>query len=430
MLHIGMITSISYEKDLRIRKELSALLKIGHQVSLCCLKKARKEPHCTAIEGNFHIWRAAPSRTEGLGAVVSRSVNVASEWKASLEAFIQTRQPDVLHVGGLYLLPVAFFLAKRHGLPVVADLYEDYPKATRTAVFQLDGRRKGFLHRLRIKLQAEKVRLIERWTLPRCAGVIIVVEEASERLLRYKTNPNRIVVVSNTEDETTIGIPLERPSQASEPAGGVKEGSWRAIYFGGMGGFHRGIDTAIAAAGLARDSIPGFSLQLVGCRKKQMEVYPRLISQASAHDVVELMPWLPQKEGLRMVRSSDAALIPYHDIGHTNSTVPHKLFQYMLLGRPVVVSNVRPLQRIVESCECGLVFEAGDPGDLARCLGYLYKHPQVARQLGENGRRAALGPYSWSNDSKRLCDLYHDIEEKQLEGQLPRPVWAEGRTEV
>ena len=79
------------------------------------------------------------------------------------------------------------------------------------------------------------------------------------------------------------------------------------------------------------------------------------------------------------------------------------------MKKPVIVSSCKPLKRIVEETQAGLVFKANDPSDLARCLECLYKNGDGIEKFGENGRRAALGPYSWKNDSARLLKLYYNL---------------------
>jgi glycosyltransferase involved in cell wall biosynthesis len=81
----------------------------------------------------------------------------------------------------------------------------------------------------------------------------------------------------------------------------------------------------------------------------------------------------------------------------------------MITGKPVVVSSCPPLRRIVEETGAGLVFRANDSGSLAGQLLYMYKNPERMKEMGECGRAAALGPYSWTHDARRLVDMYAGI---------------------
>jgi glycosyltransferase involved in cell wall biosynthesis len=105
-------------------------------------------------------------------------------------------------------------------------------------------------------------------------------------------------------------------------------------------------------------------------------------------------------------------LVPHNDSEHTQTTVPHKLFQYMIAGKPVIVSDVRPLKRIIEETHSGLVFKANDPRSLAQALINLCYTPGLGEQSGHNGRQASTGPYAWRHDARRLINLYRKIEEE------------------
>ena len=90
--------------------------------------------------------------------------------------------------------------------------------------------------------------------------------------------------------------------------------------------------------------------------------------------------------------------------------VPHKLFQYMIFEKPVVVSTCAPLKRIVEETESGLTFRAEDPRNLAQRILTLYKSPELYANFGENGKAAAtLGKYSWQHHSDLLVKLYSSL---------------------
>ena len=82
-----------------------------------------------------------------------------------------------------------------------------------------------------------------------------------------------------------------------------------------------------------------------------------LAQEYGVGDRVELVEWQPLKAIPNAIRECDIGLVPHRKHAHTDATIPHKLFQYMLASRPVIVSNCRPLARIIEETGAGLVFE-------------------------------------------------------------------------
>ena len=82
----------------------------------------------------------------------------------------------------------------------------------------------------------------------------------------------------------------------------------------------------------------------------------------------------------------------------------------MLIGKPVIVSSCRPLQRIVEETRSGVVFQAGNPAALAEAIQTLDRSAALRAELGAGGRKAAMtGRYTWSASAAALLQVYDTI---------------------
>ena len=91
----------------------------------------------------------------------------------------------------------------------------------------------------------------------------------------------------------------------------------------------------------------------------------------------------------------------------------------MAMKRPVLVSDVSPLKRIVEETRSGEVFTAGDPKSFAQKVKEMNDFEKL-RQYGENGRLAVEGKYNWENDAKRLINLYRELENARWNKNIKR----------
>ncbi|NTU89603.1 MAG: glycosyltransferase family 4 protein, partial [Actinobacteria bacterium] len=86
--------------------------------------------------------------------------------------------------------------------------------------------------------------------------------------------------------------------------------------------------------------------------------------------------------------------------------LPNKLFEYMVAGLPVIVSDFPKWRSMVEDIHCGLVVDPCDTGDIAKAVEYLHGHPEEAREMGLRGRQAVLGRYNWQSEGEKLIGLY------------------------
>ena len=137
-----------------------------------------------------------------------------------------------------------------------------------------------------------------------------------------------------------------------------------------------------------------------------------MIAELGIENTVKLNGYQPFERFFSYMTLADVNLIPHNRNGHTDNTIPHKLYQGMLTGKPVMVSSAPPLKRVVESLESGLVFEAGNPEDFARVTKILYNDKTLKERLGANGKKATLTEHHWENTGLELIDTYKNLIHK------------------
>jgi glycosyltransferase involved in cell wall biosynthesis len=407
-MRIGMIlhSSAGYPEDIRVTKEAESLVEAGFEVHLLCqcqpgqaaYEKLSSEVHVHRKE----ITRRTPESTGTRQRIRSFSRNLTidrprNEWRNAIRRFVQDARIDVLHCHDLPALPVACEVARDCSVPIVADLHENWPGFTITDLHQLPAWKQV----LRRRLYRQWKRLEQKF-LPQCHRVVVVVEEAAQRIRNScSVASEKLVVVSNTEDASTLVT-------ANESFVDRFPGRWTATYVGGIGP-HRGIDTSIRAAAIAGPKVPGFQLAVVGPSELQIPRLERLIHQAESDDYVTIIRKVPSAQVPDYIRSSEVCLVPHNDTEHTNTTVPHKLFQYMLLERPVLVSDCPPLARIVRAAGCGEVFRRNDADHMAEQLVKMHSDPQQLDAWAAQGARSASTEFSWGNDATRLVEMYDSL---------------------
>lgn len=406
-MHIGMIYGDNhpFPPDIRIEKEMKALCAVGHHITILAPRipenAAEKE---VLIPNLVEVRRVSITRPNLFNRLQQAVFLRYSNWIYPLTDFIKRCSPDFLHVHDLNLLPTTLRVSRPFDLPVVADLHENMPAA-----------RRAYRSNLKFfpKLLSAMVFNYHFWrwhearALRQCDRIIVVVPEAAERLYKYGIPKKNVVVVSNTEDETTFRA---QPEKADNDTLEKYRSFWVANYIGGISP-HRGLDTTIRALPIARNKISNLRLVIVGANNHNRQQITQMAQRHGVDDIVEIIDWQPFEKINSYIFSSRVCLVPHNDFEHTQTTVPHKLFQYMICSKPVLVSNCRPLARIVNETQSGLVFEADNSNDLANKLIKLYQEPEQASIMGQNGWHAALGSYAWRHDAKRLIQMYKELDQ-------------------
>jgi hypothetical protein len=84
---------------------------------------------------------------------------------------------------------------------------------------------------------------------------------------------------------------------------------------------------------------------------------------------------------------------------------PHKLFEYMAAGLPVIVSPAESVARIVREEGAGIVV-GYNPAEMAQAIIELAKDKDLRNRMGEAGKKAVREKYNWKNDSQILINIY------------------------
>ncbi len=390
-----MLLDKPFPPDPRVANEMRSLAQGGHEVHLVAPEVDRSRPLREAWEGTT-VHRLPIDRNfyKKMSALVLRLPFYHRFFRNGFAPIVEEIQADAIHVHDLPLLRVGLEIGNRRRIPVVTDLHENYPAAV--ALYDYAHRWPG-----RWLISIDQWRRYEAEAVPRADHVITVVPEANERLLE-RVPAERITVVSNTVNVD------EFEGFDRDPA--VEEEFGSRFTIGYLGGFdrHRGLETAVDAMAKLAAQAPDYHLLLVGDGATRRSLEERVQALGIA-DRVSFAGWQPFRRFRSYVASCRVCLIPHLKTEHTDTTIPHKLFHYMLLERPVVSSNCAPLERVLRETEAGLVYPSGDADALARVVRQL-RDDDLRAGMGERGRRAVLERYNWKDTEAALLGVYESLQ--------------------
>lgn len=388
----------SFPPEIRIEKQVPALIDAGHEVRVLTQKISSNERKFEQVQKNYSIQRIKV----GKQSLISRINFNRKEYISGLSNFISSFQPDILHVHDFHTVPTVLNFVENN-IPVIADLHENMPAAW-VAYRSNYHFLKKVIHSVFYNYYIW--RYYEKKYLPKCAGILVTVPEAKDVLIHLKIVESKIHIVSNTEDETTFSIKKFKLDKNIENK--YKDYSI-ALYVGGLGP-HRGLETTIKAIPMIKNKIANFKLLIVGAKNHEKKEIDKLTRKLKIGKKVEIINWVPFSEVLSYIKLSTVCLVPHDNFEHTQTTIPHKLFQYMIMGKPVLVSDCKPLKRVVEDAKSGLVFIANDSVDLSIKMITLLEDSSKIIKMSNNGLMATKNKYSWQHDKQVMLNVYNSIE--------------------
>ena len=371
-----------FPPDPRIAREVRELSDTGHQVTVLCpflRHHLSKAPWGKAWIERFGFGKVEHKIGMALLYLTGRNPYWALELRATLKDGY-----DAIHCHDLPFLGECLRAGRRFKIPVIADLHENFAELVRVT-------RPSFPWWQRLVMWPSLLARREiRWGR-KVEAVIVVCEEAKERLLLAGVG-TRTVIVRNTEPEWRM--PKNSCSVETLPPS-----PFRICYAGAVNGHHRGLDILIGAfAQLCRNREVDAHLVIAG-GGRLVEFLRKEVLRHGLSEKISLPGWVEEDELLRQMIRAHVVVIPHRKNRHTDATAPNKLFQAMMLGRPVIVSDCLPMMRIVKEARSGCVFN-GSQEVLCQCL-QLYQSSREQLSLdGQRGRDYA----------KLFCDRNTDAE--------------------
>ena len=392
---ILMLLEHPFPPDIRVEKEAKALLEAGFDLSLVCAEG--KEINTW---NGMKIYKVPIPKD--LISKAKRFLSVIHpDFYKYLDNLFQKEYFDVIHVHDLRLVPTALKIKEKYGCKVVADLHENYPAGIREWNKACSGL-KGFIKKTINSY--DKWFKIEKDVVKKVDKIIAVVDEMKERMIKQHNIPEKkIIVVSNLEDADFV-----KKAKVDESLIKKYKDKFVILYIGGFG-IHRGIDTAIK--GMKYIDKEDVLLLLVGRGGEKIENdFKKLIKENNLEKKVEMVGWQPFEKVFTYQKLANICIVPHNSNEHTDNTIPHKLYQYMMVGKPIVVSSCPPLKRVVKEADSGLVFEAGNPKDFAEKVLKIYENEGLQEKLEQNGYIYTFEKgHTWQNESKKLIKLYKDL---------------------
>ncbi len=236
------------------------------------------------------------------------------------------------------------------------------------------------------------IRAAELWAIGRADAVILADDSRTAQIAGSK--PKRIAIIYNALDDRLIKGKGEDGKRGTH-------GRLHIAYVGNLQ-IERGLLHLLAV--LRRH--PEWTLALAGFGGDEARIREAAASLPSVtwHGLV------PYDQALQLEAAADVLIATYDPaIPNHRYSSPNKVFEAMLLGKPILAARGTNVDSIVEQAVCGLVIDYGDEAALEAALLRLQNDDSLRQNLGANARRAFETTYNWETMQSRLLDLYREI---------------------
>jgi len=251
----------------------------------------------------------------------------------------------------------------------------------------------------RFQLVRRLIRSLVAWVERRGIGfteILFLVDESRYEEVRG-ARINRLAYIYNSPPDYFDASRTKKPRRDSAEL---------TLFYAGVINRSRGLQFMARAV----QDLDGVRLTLAGPVHDEAFLKNSVLTS----EKIQYLGWLPSYEDVIKETVEADILFRLSDprIPKTKYESPNKLFEAMMCGKPIIVSDASSMADIVRKENCGLVVPYGNVAAIKEALLKLKNNPELRQELGHNGRRAYEDRYSWRIMERRLLDSYQQLSSK------------------
>jgi len=359
-------------------------------------EKALLERHghevVTFVEDNARLEGGNPLKV-AVNAIWSR------EAQRNIRKWIEQARPDVVHFHNTFLRisPAAYYVVKDLGLPVVQTLH-NYRLICPGALLMRDG--KACEDCLR-KIVPWPGVVHGCWRNSRSGTMVVAAMLTFHNILRTWENQVDVYIALTEFARKKFvkgGLPAEKivvkPNFVHpDPGDGEHKGNF-ALFVGRLSA-EKGIRTMLLAWRLLK-SVP---LKIVGDGPLMSEVKAQIKQERLG---IEVLGRRPREEVFSLMQQASFLVSP----SESYETFHMAIAEAFACGLPVLASRLGAMAELVEDGQIGLLFEPGNPEDLAARVAWAWTHPEEMRRMGKAARQEFEEKYTAEKNYQMLMQIY------------------------
>lgn len=343
--------------------------------------------------GGVPCWRTRTPDASSLRLPLMREWRLMRALQGQVAAAIKSFGPDIVHGHSPVLVGFpALRAARAAGLPFVYEVRDLWENAS---VDLGKWTPRSPMYRA--------ARAADGYVLRHADAVVTICDTLRSELVPRTGRHSKLVVVDNGVDVAAFDAKRTPPTGDRWRLSGK-----RVLAYVGTFKPYEGLELLVQAMPEIIRHTPEAHLLIAGAGE-QDTVLRRLVAQMGLEHAVTFAGALPHKDVSEAYHAAQVMVYPRVLTLTTALTTPLKPLEAMLMKRTVIVSDIPPMRELVRDGDTGLVFKAGDTGDLAaKCVAAL-QSAELRDRLGDNARAWVIRERGWATLAKRYLSLYDNL---------------------
>jgi len=373
-LHISLTEFLNESRVLKQVKTISSFSKIEH-IFIAALNKDKlqKEEKIT----DRILLKRFSLKTRGLSKSLFTQILKYFEFTVKVFFFYKKKNINIINIHTLALLPLGYLLKLIYGAKLIYDTHE-----LETETNNLKGLRK-------------KISKILEYLFIKKADHIFVVSENIAHWYEKTYNITRPTVLINAPQVAHV-----KKTNYFKDTFHLRDDQIIVLYQGRLTD-GRGVDILLETFKKSTNDKIVIIFMGYGEFEKEIQSISKSYNNIFFHKAV------PSDVVLNYTASADVGvtLIQNNCLSH-NFCMPNKLFEYAMVGLPVIVSNVTEMSEFVKKYQMGIVVENNTVVSFKEAIEKLLS--MNLSVLKNNSKKAALDN-SWEKQEKKMQIIYRNL---------------------
>ena len=345
--------------DQRVYKEVCTMKKAGHNIEIIT-------PHTSTKEKDFEGIKVHCVGTNGIiGSVALKLINKALK-----------KDYDLFYCHELDPLIYSILLKGLTKKPVVWDCHE-------------------YLVPMKLELQGKMASKITELAISICAPRVNHIITVDNRLARSLANFGKVTVIPNYPSISDFDIALDK-----------EQNKIVALYVGSLTE-KRGIKIILKSIKKVREK-RDLKLRIAGdFYDNELKAWAKSYDKENNLDI-DWLGWVDYRELAPVIRDADFGLFMNQPGPRYLKGLPTKIFEYMIMGLPVVSATGPLLKALIEKHEIGLTVDSTNIDSVAKGIEKMAKRTDL-NEMGKRGNQVVKESYCWEAKEIKLLKIVEKL---------------------
>lgn len=237
-------------------------------------------------------------------------------------------------------------------------------------------------------------------------GISIITEKMKGDLQRIVNNYDKKVCVWSSGVDPI----LFDPEHTNDIKHIIEFDRRFVIMYHGILSPNRGLQQSIEAIAMLKKKYPEIMLFFLGKGPGQAEL-EKLIKRFKLENHVFIHQPVSFEDVPKYIKAASVGILPFPNLNWWNTSSPIKLFEYLAMKKPVILTDIAAHRAVLGNRQCGFFVPDHRPASIACGISTVLEKTTELAELGNIARKIVIEHFTWERQARKIKKYFQDLLE-------------------